>query len=225
MKQKFDHRSYYKPKYVDVLIGENVLIDERAIVGLPTPSNNEPVILGDNVHIHSGVVIYAGCRIGNRTHIYHNTVLMENVIVGCDTKIGALCHLQGNLEIGNFVTVASHCHLTSFMKIEDGVFLSLGIFTGNHLNPGGRLHKVNTSQIQGPVIKKGARIGGLSMINPGITIGQEALVGSGSVVRKDVPDFKIAFGNPVKIIGEIEESEKIDWEKVYETMIQKKDND
>jgi len=211
MKKNWDHETFNKPELVDVYIGENVYIDEGAIVGLATLDNKNPVILEDNAHIHSGAVIYAGCKIGERTHIYHNTVLMENTIVGSDTIVGTFCHCQGNLTIGNFVTIASHCHLTSYMKIEDGVFLSLGIFSGNHEFPGGRLHNVKYSDIEAPVIKKGARVGGMSMINPGVVIGQEALIGSGSVIRKEIPDFKIALGNPAKIIGDVPENQKIDW--------------
>lgn len=197
---------------VEVITGKNTAIYPGATIGIKTESCDEPVILEDGAKVHSGVVLYAGCKIGKNSEIFHNTILMERTIVGDDCKIGTLCHSQGNMSIGNFVTLASHVHLTSFMKIEDGAFISMGVFFANHSNAGGRLHQVDLAEISAPVIKRGARIGAMSVICPGVSIGQEAFIGAGSVVRKDIPDFMIAVGAPCKPIRRLREEEMINWE-------------
>lgn len=214
--KKFDQRTFQVPDLVDVWIGENVVIEQGAVVGVKTAGCEEPVVLEDGVRICSGAVIYAGCRIGAGTAIYHNTILMQDCKIGRNCKIGTLCHLQGNITMGDSVTVVNLCHLTSHMEIGDGVFISLGVFSGNHPRPGGRMHNIHAGLLAAPKIKKGARIGAMSMLMPGVTIGQEALIGAGSVVRADVGDFRVAAGIPARELWEIDDSERIDWSKVAE---------
>lgn len=198
-----------KIEMVEVILGQDVTIEEGAIVGYKV--SDDPVVLGDNSYIHAGAIIYSGCRIGAHSHVYHNTVLLRNTVIGKNTKIGALCVTQGHVKIGDWVTIASHCHLTSDMEIEDGAFLSVGIYTGNALYPGGRLHREEMKAITPPKIERGARIGAGVVINPGVVIGQEALIGSGATVTKSIPPFMIAVGSPAKVIGEVPASDRIDW--------------
>lgn len=198
-------------KTVEVRLGRDVVIEPGALVGYP--SSDKPVVIGDHSRIYSGAIVHAGCRIGAHSHIYHHSLLLGGTVVGNFTKIGALCVAQGDMRIGDWVTIASHCHLTSGMVIEDGAFLAVGIYIGNANNPGGRLHRhAQKDQIAGPRIEKGARIGAGVTINPGVVIGQEAFVGTGSVVTRSVPPFAVAFGSPAKVRGEVDEADRIPWE-------------
>ncbi len=198
---------------VELILGQNVVIEPGAIVGYP--SSDEPVVIGDNSRIYSGAIVHAGCRIGSESHIYHHSVLLGGTVVGNFTKLGSLCVTQGNMTIGDWVTVASHCHLTSGMVIEDGAFLAVGIYVGNANNPGGRLHRhAHMKAIDGPRIEKGARIGAGVTINPGVVVGQEAFIGTGSVVTRSIPPFAIAFGSPAKVRGEVEEADQIPWDRL-----------
>ncbi len=199
-----------KIRTVKVIRGKDVIIEEGAIVGYP--KTKDPVILEDGAYIHSGAVIYSGCRIGKHTHIYHNTVLLEATLVGHHTKIGALCHSHGHCKIGNFVTAVSLCHFTTYMEIQDGVLLGSGVDTANSMYPNSRIHPKHLGKIEPIVIEKGARVGGATVINPGVVIGQEALVGSGSVVTKSIPAFAIAYGVPAKVAGEVPPEDRIDWD-------------
>jgi acetyltransferase-like isoleucine patch superfamily enzyme len=190
-----------------------VVIEEGAVVGYPSGAG--PVILGDNSHIYAGAIIHSGCRIGANSHVYHHTVLLPGSVIGNYTKIGSLCVTQGNLTIGDWVTVASHCHLTSGMVIEDGAFLAVGINFGNANNPGGRLHRhSHMKAIDGPRIERGARIGAGVTVNPGVVIGQEAFIGTGSVVTRSIPPFSIAFGSPAKVKGTVDEADRIPWDSL-----------
>jgi len=198
------------PKTVDVFCEEDVVVEEGALVGCKGNSP-EPVVLRKGCHIHAGAVIYSGCEIGENSHVYHHTVLMSGTKIGNNCKIGTLCHFQGEVIVGDWVTMASHCHLTSGMIIGTGTFLSLGVLSGNAVNPGGRLHPEAIKEVTPPVIEKGARLGAGAIVNPGVVIGQEALIGSGSVVSKSIPPFKIAVGAPAKVIKEVPDNERIDW--------------
>jgi len=202
-----------KVKAVKVIKGRDVIIEEGAIIGYP--KTNDPIILEDGAHIHSGAIIYSGCRIGKNSHIYHHSVLLENTIIGDYTKIGALCMSQGNNKIGNFVTMASHCHLTSYIQVEDGVFIAQGVQTANSKNMGGRLHPNKRRLIEAPKIERGARIGAGAAINPGVIIGQEALIGSGAIVTKNIPPFSIAIGVPARVVGEVPIADRIDWDLTF----------
>lgn len=162
--------------------------------------------------ICESVVLYDGCVIGKFTHIYHHTILLSDTIVGDYTKIGCLCFSQGPCRIGNWVTVLGQCSFTIGLVIEDGVFMAGGVQTANCKSPGGRVH-LHEKYIEPPLIKKGARIGSGAIILPGVVVGQEALVGAGSVVVKNVPPFMVVVGNPAKIIREVGKGERIDWSK------------
>ena len=198
------------PETVDVLCEECVVVEEGALIGCKGISS-EPVILRKGCHIHTGAVIYSGCEIGENSHIYHHTILMSGTKVGKYCRIGTMCHFQGDVVVGDWVTMVSHCHLTSGMKIGDGAFLSVGILSGNALRPGGRLHPDEIKVITPPVIEKGARLGAGAIINPGVVIGQEALVGSGSLIPKSIPPFKVAVGAPARVLKDIPDHERIDW--------------
>jgi len=203
---------YQKVKTVKVIRGRDVIVEHGAIVGYA--KTDDPVILEDGVHIHSGAIIYSGCRIGKYSHIYHHTVLLENTIVGNHTKIGSLCLSQGNNVIGSFVTTASHCHLTSYLQVEDGVFIAQGVQTANSKNMGGRAHPNKNRLIEAPKIERGARIGAGAVINPGVIIGQEALIGSSAVVTKNIPPFAVAVGVPARLVGEVPIGDRINWDLV-----------
>jgi acetyltransferase-like isoleucine patch superfamily enzyme len=144
------------------------------------------VKLGQNVRIHAFVNLY-GCEIGN------------------ETRIGAFVEIQKNARIGNNCKVSSHTFICEGVTIESEVFVGHGVTFINDRYPRatngtGQLQSETDWNCQNTVVKRGASIGSGATVLGGITIGENAIVGAGSVVTKDVPANTIVAGNPAKIL-------------------------
>jgi acetyltransferase-like isoleucine patch superfamily enzyme len=135
-----------------------------------------------------------GCKIGKGSKVWH-FVNMYGSEVGENSMIGSLVEIQCDVKIGNNVRVQSHSFLCSLVTIEDNVFVGHGVMTINDLKP----PSGDASLWKPTLIKKGASIGSNVTLLP-VTIGENAIVGAGSVVTKDVPPGVIVAGVPAKII-------------------------
>jgi UDP-2-acetamido-3-amino-2,3-dideoxy-glucuronate N-acetyltransferase len=134
--------------------------------------------------VQENVTIGGNCRIGSFTLIHRGTV------IGANSTIGSHCNIC-DCRIGDRVSIQTACHITRGVVIEDDVFIGPGVMTLNDPLTGGDLRF--------PRICRGAQIGGGSVILPGVTIGENAIVGAGSVVTRDVPAGKTGFGNPARV--------------------------
>ena len=155
------------------------------------------VIHGGNCIISDDAQIGEGTRIGNFVFIRDNTVIGKGCVVGSYVDI------EGDVHVGNFVSLQSGCYLTRGVIIEDEVFCGPRVVTMNDKSMTYRRPSL-TFERRAPRILRAARIGGGSILCPAITIGENALVGAGSVVTRDVPDRAIVVGNPARIIGTVE---------------------
>lgn len=134
--------------------------------------------------VQSAVVIGAGTRVGSMTIIH------TGAVIGSACTIGSHCNIC-DCVIGDRVSLQTACHITRGVTIENDVFVGPGVITLNDKLTGGALSF--------PRILCGARIGGGSVILPGVTIGRNAVVGAGSVVTHDVPDGATVVGNPARV--------------------------
>ena len=150
----------------------------KALIDFAHASSEVDTLLGDNASVREG------CIIGN------HCVIARNVSVNYNTKIG------------NYTKVMDNTHITGNAIIEDHVFISVLVSTTND-NTMGKNSQYIEEMEKGPYIKKGATIGAGSNILPGIVIGNDAMVGAGSVVTKDVPEKKVVMGIPAKIIRDV----------------------
>ena len=144
------------------------------------------VILGKNVVLNDFINLY-GCRIGD------------------NTKIGTFVEVQKNATIGRNCKIQSHSFICEGVTIEDEAFVGHGVMFINDRYPrsaseSGELQTEADWEVVATVIKKGASIGSNATILCGVTVGEGAIIGAGSVVTKDVPPNTIAAGNPAKII-------------------------
>ena len=144
------------------------------------------VKVGRNVHIHDFVNLY-GCEIGD------------------ETKIGAFVEVQKGARIGKRCKISSHTFICEGVTIETGVFIGHGVTFINDrypraTNAAGTLQTEADWNCQNTLVKKGASIGSGATLLGGITIGENAIVGAGSVVTKDVPPDTIVAGNPARIL-------------------------
>jgi UDP-2-acetamido-3-amino-2,3-dideoxy-glucuronate N-acetyltransferase len=147
------------------------------------------VKLGKNVKLFSFVNLY-GCEIGD------------------NTKIGAYVEIQKNAVVGQNCKISSHTFICEGVHIEDYVFIGHNVTFINDLYP----HAVNSEgkmqsdedwQVIPTFVKKGASIGSSATILAGVTIGENAIIGAGAVVTKDVPPSTIVAGNPAKVLRKI----------------------
>ncbi len=134
--------------------------------------------------VQNEVLIGAGSLIGSFTLIHRLAVIGSNCTIGSHCNICAC-------TIGNNVSIQTACHITRGVIIEDDVFIGPGVVTLND--------KLTDSGLNYPYICKRARIGGGSVILPGVTIGEQSVIGAGSIVTKDVPAGETMLGNPARL--------------------------
>jgi acetyltransferase-like isoleucine patch superfamily enzyme len=144
------------------------------------------VKLGKNVKLSKFINLY-GCEVGD------------------DTKIGAFVEIQKNSKIGKNCKISSHTFICEGVTIEDGAFVGHGVTFINDSYPrattgNGQLQTEQDWKVERTLVKSGASIGSGSTILSKVVIGENAIVGAGSVVTKDVPANAIVAGNPAKVL-------------------------
>jgi UDP-2-acetamido-3-amino-2,3-dideoxy-glucuronate N-acetyltransferase len=148
-------------------------------------------------------VIAGDARIGEGTRIGNFVFIRDHTVIGQGCVVGSYVDIEGDVTIGNFVSLQSGCYLTRGVIIEDEVFCGPRIVTMND-KPMSYRRPSLTFVRRAPRILRAARVGGGSILCPGITVGENAVVGAGSVVVQDVPDRSIVMGNPARVVGEVE---------------------
>jgi acetyltransferase-like isoleucine patch superfamily enzyme len=130
--------------------------------------------------------------------------------IGEHTRIGAFVEIQKNATIGALCKISSHTFVCEGVTIEDEVFIGHGVRFINDRYPkatvNGRLQTEADWQVVPTLVKQGASIGSGAVIMCGVTIGKKAIVGAGTVVTKNVPNYVVVAGNPAKIIKDIRNS-------------------
>ena len=146
----------------------------------------DDVKLGNNVYLSKFINLY-GCKIGD------------------NTKVGAFVEVQKNAAVGNNCKISSHTFICEGVTIEDEVFVGHGVTFINDLYPratteGGGLQTEDDWKVQSTLIRRGASIGSGATILAGVTVGEKAIIGAGSVVTRSVPDHAIVAGCPARLL-------------------------
>lgn len=184
-----------------VVIADPYDIDPMVVLGCEPGRNLSDMTLriGPGARLRSGTVLYAGSSIGANLETGHHVVIREQNVLGDDVSIWNNSVIDYGCSIGNRVKIHCNIYLAQFTTIEDDVFLAPGVSTANDPHP------ICTRCMRGPTIKRGARIGVNVTLLPHITIGEGAVIGAGSVVTHDVPDFMVAYGNPARAVKHVDE--------------------
>ena len=153
-------------------------------------------------------VLFDDVKIGDGTRIGNFVFIRDRTSIGKACTIGSYVDIEGDVQIGDFVSLQSACYLTRGVIIEDTVFCGPRLVTMNDKKVSYRRPSIGFHR-QAPRILRAARIGGGVVLCPGTTVGENALVGAGSVVTRDIPDRAIAVGNPARVIGKVPANEII----------------
>lgn len=135
--------------------------------------------------------------IGENTRIWQFSVILKNAQIGSNCNICAHTLIENDVIIGNNVTVKSGVYLWDGIRIEDNVFIGPCVTFTNDKYPRSKQYP---EQFPLTTIKKGASIGANATILPSITLGENCMIGAGSVVTKDVPENALVVGNPAKVV-------------------------
>ena len=203
--------------YPGTVLGEGVKVLEHAVVGkLPSLSPRStakrdplpPADLGDGTIVSTGAVVFAGSRLGARVIVGDQACIRERCEVGDDVVLGRGSLVENDTSIGARTKIQAHAYITAYSILEDDVFIAPCVATTND-NFMGRTERRH-ALVKGPTIRRGARVGGAAILCPGIEVGEEAFVGAGAVVLRDVPARAVVVGNPARQIREVPDEELLE---------------
>lgn len=152
-----------------------------------------------NYFIHKTSFIEDTVTIGQDSKIWHFCNLLQNTKLGSKCSVGQNCVIGPNVILGNNVKVQNNVSIYEGVECEDDVFLGPSMVFTNVINPRAFISRKN--EFKKTLIKKGATIGANATIVCGNTVGEYSLVGSGSVVTKDVKPYALVIGVPAKQVG------------------------
>ena len=159
-----------------------------------------------SIYIHPTAEISSTAQIGAGTRIWGQVHVREHAKIGETCNIGKGVFIDRHVHIGSNIKIQNHASLFEGLTLEDGVFVGPHVCFTNDLlpraiTPDGKLKSTDDWIITPTLVKYGASIGAGSIIVCGVTIGEFALIGAGSVVTRDIPPHTLAFGNPTRKHG------------------------
>ena len=157
--------------------------------------------------VHESSYVDDGAQIGKDTKIWHFCHIMNGAKIGEKCSIGQNVNIGSKAVIGNGVKIQNNVSVYDDVVIEDNVFCGPSCVFTNVINPRAFIERKH--EYKKTIVKKGASIGANATIVCGVTIGEYALIGAGSVVTKDIPPYSLAYGTPARVRGKVtEEGEK-----------------
>ena len=189
----------------NVHLGDGVQLGDFCVIGQPPRGRREgelPTTIGAGSVIRSHTVIYAGNRIGDQFATGHGVMIREENRIGDDVSIGSHSIVEHHVSIGNGVRIHSQAFIPEYSVLEDGCWIGPNVVLTNALHP---LCPKAKECLRGPTIKRRAKIGANATLLPDITIGENALVGAGSVVVHDVAPGEVVAGNPARVVKQVSE--------------------
>jgi acetyltransferase-like isoleucine patch superfamily enzyme len=200
--------------YPGTELGEGVRVLEHAVVGKqPTlgarsTAKREPLPatrIGDGTVVSTGAIVFAGSTIGANCILGDQSCVRERVTIGDDVVVGRGSLVENDTTVGRGTRIQAEAYVTAYTTVEEDVFIAPCVVTTND-NFMGRTER-RKALMKGPTIRRGARVGGGAILCPGIEVGEEAFVGAGAVVTKDVPPRKVVVGSPARVLRDVPEDE------------------
>jgi acetyltransferase-like isoleucine patch superfamily enzyme len=196
--------------YEGTVLGEGVRVLEYAVVGKqPTLGARStakrdplpPATIGDGTVVSTGAIVFAGSSVGASCIVGDQSCIRERVTLGDDCVLGRGSLIENDTTVGAGSRIQAGAYITAYSTLEEDVFVAPCVVTTND-NFMGRTEE-RRALMRGPTIRRGARIGGGAVLCPAVEIGEEAFVGAGAVVTKDVPPRKVVVGSPARVLREV----------------------
>ena len=200
--------------YPGTVLGDGCKILDYAVVGKqptlgPRSTTKQeqlpPLELGPGTIVSTGAIVFAGTRVGARVIVGDQACVRERCDIGDDVVIGRGTLVENDTTIGELTKIQADAYITAYSTLEDQVFIAPRVITTND-NFMGRTEKRHALR-KGPTIRRGARVGAGAVLCPAVEIGEEAFVGAGAVVVKDVPPRVLVVGNPARVLREVASEE------------------
>jgi acetyltransferase-like isoleucine patch superfamily enzyme len=191
-----------------VKVLENAVVGKQPSLSPRSTTKREPLPpaqIGEGTVVSTGAIVFAGSRVGARVILGDQSCVRERVTIGDDVVLGRGSLVENDTTIGAMTRIQAEAYITAYSTLEEQVFVAPCVVTTND-NFMGRTERRH-DLMRGPTIRRGARVGGGAVLCPGVEIGEEAFVGAGAVVTKDVPPRVIVVGNPARVLREVPEEE------------------
>ena len=158
------------------------------------------------MYIHPSATVEDDAIVGEGTYVWQNAMVRRGAKIGSQCILGYGVHIDTDVQIGNRVKIQNYVSVFHGVTIDNGVFVGPHVVFTNDLfpraiNPDGTLKSGQDWVVSETFVSYGASIGANATIRCGITIGKWAMIGAGSVVTRDVPDYGLVVGNPARLIG------------------------
>ncbi len=193
------------------IIGDDVQIADHAVLGRPPLLSKRssaaidarpvPLRIGNGCRIGTAAVIASGTTIGDDSLIGDQAFVRERVVIGRRVVVGRGTAVENDTTIGDDTRIQANAYITAYMTIEEQVFIAPCVTTTND-NSMARAADVHAI-MRGPTIRRGARVGGNSILLPHVEIGADAFVAAGSVVTRDVPPGVVVMGVPARVVRDV----------------------
>ena len=192
----------------DVAIGDHAVVGKQPTLGRRSTAAREelpPLVVGDGCAILAGAVVFAGTRLGRGVVVGDQACVRERCELGDEVVVGRGSLVENDTTIGARTRIQANAYVTAYSTLEEDVFVAPCVVTTND-NFMGRT-EARLELMRGPTIRRGARIGGGAVLLPGIEVGEEAFVGAGAVVVRDVAPRTVVVGNPARVLRPVPDEE------------------
>jgi len=214
----------------DVVIGAHVTIHDGTVVGggcviedgvvlgkrpalarhSRAAAAEEPagLVLGERVRVCAGAIVFVGARVEEDVILGDQSFVRERAVVGAGTVIGRGSVVDPGVRVGRRVRVQTDVYLTAGSVVEDDVFVGPRVCTTNDDTMG--RHAADGFELRGALLRRACRVGGGAVLVPGVEIGEEAFVGAGAVVTRDVAPRSVVVGVPARVVGRVGDDELLE---------------
>jgi len=191
----------------EVVLGTGVVIEDFARVG--GGGTDESAVLGDDVLVRAGGIVYGGVELGPRCQIGHHALVRTGTVIGADSLVGSHAVIDGRVSIGSRVSIQTGVYVPPGSIVEDDVFIGPHAVLTNDRAMGSYKRGIvdRAVPLAGPTLRRACRIGANATILPGVVVGEEAVVAAGAVVRSDVPPRTIVGGVPAHKLAAVPEDQ------------------
>jgi UDP-2-acetamido-3-amino-2,3-dideoxy-glucuronate N-acetyltransferase len=191
-----------------VRVLENAVVGKQPSLGARSTAKRDPLPptrIGAGTVISTGAIVFAGSTVGANCIVGDQSCIRERVELSDDCILGRGSLIENDTTVGAGTRIQAEAYITAYSTLEEDVFIAPCVVTTND-NYMGRTERRRTL-MKGPTIRRSARVGGGAIICPGVEIGEEAFVGAGAVVTKDVPARKLVVGSPARVLRDVADDE------------------